>query len=289
MIAGTLVLRAVFQYIRNLSLETTAQFVERNVRDELYANLLGKSMTFHSLQPIGDIMARATNDVREVNYFFSPGVTMVMGSIVFLLIPIIYSVQYHISLVIIPVLFIIVYFWSIKYYLARLGPVTENVRSKFGELNIQLAESIDGIEIVKGAAREDEEVARFSDNARKYRDAVVKQGDVEAVFVPLLLMVIAVALGLGHALILYRAGLIDMGAVISYFGLLLMLDFPTFASLRAYSRISLGIASAKRILMLINQENNLDQNVKGYSGTMAGEVEFRSVFHASTEQRRTRF
>ncbi len=107
-------------------------------------------------------------------------------------------------------------------------------------------------------------------NARKYRDAVVKQGDVEAVFVPLLFMAIAVALGLGHALILYRAGLIDMGAVISYFGLLLMLDFPTFASLRAYSRISLGIASAKRILALMNQENNLDQNIKGYSGTMAG-------------------
>jgi ATP-binding cassette subfamily B protein len=277
MIAVTLALRAAFQYIRNLSLETTAQYVERNVRDELYANLLGKSMTFHSLQPIGDIMARATNDVREVNYFFSPGVTMVMGSIVFLLIPIIYSVQYHISLVLIPVLFIIVYFWSIKYYLAKLGPVTENVRARFGELNIQLAESIDGIEIVKGAAREDEEVARFSDNARQYRNAVVKQGDVEAVFVPLLLMAIAVALGLGHALILYRASLIDMGAVISYFGLLLMLDFPTFASLRAYSRISLGIASAKRILMLMNQENNLDQNVNGYSGRMAGEVEFNRV------------
>jgi ATP-binding cassette subfamily B protein len=277
MIAVSLVLRAIFQYIRNVSLETTAQFVERNVRDELYANLLGKSMTFHSLQPIGDIMARATNDVREVNYFFSPGVTMVMGSLVFLIIPIVYSLQYHVSLIAIPILFIIVYFWSIKHYLAKLEPVTENVRSQFGKLNIQLAESIDGIEIVKGAAREEEEIASFANNARQYREAVVKQGDVEAVFMPLLLMSIAVALGLGHALLLFRGGLIDMGAVISYFGLLLMLDFPTFASLRAYSRISLGIASAKRILMLMNQENNLDQNIHGYSGKMQGDVEFRNV------------
>jgi len=277
LIALTMVMRAAFQYLRNVSFEITAQYVERNVRDELYTNLLGKSMTFHSLQPIGDIMARATNDVREVNYFFSPGVTMVMGSILFLIIPIIYSIQYHVSLIIVPILFIFVYFWSIKHYLTRLNPVTENVRTKFGELNIQLAESIDGIEIVKGAAREDEEVTNFTINARKYRDAVVKQGDVEAVFLPLLFMSIAVALGLGQALLLYRAGLINMGAVISYFGLLLMLDFPTFASLRAYSRISLGIAGAKRILMLINQETNLDQNINGYTGKMRGEVEFLNV------------
>jgi ATP-binding cassette subfamily B protein len=277
LIAATLTLRAVFQYLRNLSLETTAQFIERNIRDELYASLLGKSMTFHSLQPIGDIMARATNDVREVNYLFSPGITMVMGSIVFLFIPVIYSLQYHVSLVIIPIIFIFVYFWSIRHYLSKLGPVTENVRARFGDLNIQLAESIDGIEIVKGAARENEEVASFITNARKYRDAVVRQGDVEAVFMPLLLMSIAVALGLGHALLLFRAGLIDMGAVISYFGLLLMLDFPTFASLHAYSRISLGVASARRILDLMNQENNLDQNIHGHSRDMLGEVEFRNV------------
>ncbi len=32
-------------------------------------------MTFHSLQPVGDTMARATNDVREINFLFSPGST----------------------------------------------------------------------------------------------------------------------------------------------------------------------------------------------------------------------
>jgi ATP-binding cassette, subfamily B, bacterial len=50
-----------------------AQKMEREIRDELYVSLLGKSMTFHNLQPVGDTMARATNDVREVNFMFSPG------------------------------------------------------------------------------------------------------------------------------------------------------------------------------------------------------------------------
>ncbi|MGA9397070.1 MAG: ABC transporter ATP-binding protein, partial [Anaerolineaceae bacterium] len=276
-VAATQALRALSQYGRNLSFESTAQLVERNVRDELYASLIGKSMTFHSLQPIGNIMAKATNDVREVNYFFSPGLTMVLGSIVFLIIPIVYSIQYHISLITVPLLFIFVYFWSIRQYLKKLSPVTESVRSNFGELNIHLAESIDGIEIVKGAARETEEVANFMSNARKYRNAVVKQGDVEAVFIPMLLMAFAVALGLLHALVLFKLGLINLGAVVSYFGLLLMLDFPTFSSLHAYSRISLGVAGARRILGLMNQEDNIDQNLKGATGALTGEIEFRNV------------
>lgn len=276
-IALSQILRAISQYLRNFSFETTAQLVERNVRDELYVSLLGKSMTFHSLQPIGDIMAKATNDVREVNYLFSPGVTMVLGSLVFLIIPVIYSIQYHMSLVIVPLIFIVMYFWSIRKYLNKLSPVTEEVRTNFGELNIHLAESIDGIEIVKGAARETEEVTSFENNAREYRNAVVKQGDVEAVFIPMLLMAFAVALGLLHALFLFKLGIINIGAVVAYFGLLLMLDFPTFASLHAYSHISLGIAGARRILGLMNQENNLDQNINGAIGVMKGEIEFRNV------------
>jgi ATP-binding cassette subfamily B protein len=284
-VAITQVLRAICQYLRNLSFETIAQFVERNVRDELYANLLGKSMTFHSLQPIGEIMAKATNDVREVNYFFSPGLTMVVGSVVFLIIPILYSIQYHITLVAVPLLFIVVYIWSIRQYLGKLRPVTDSVRDNFGKLNIHLAESLDGIEIVKGAARESEEVTNFSTNANKYRDAMVRQGDVEAVFIPMLLMAFAVAFGLFHALFLFKLDLIDMGAVVSYFGLLLMLDFPTFASLHAYSRISLGVAGARRILGLINQENNLDQNLQGTNRIFRGEVEFKNVsFHYGSDR-----
>ncbi len=71
--AGTQVLRGVLQFGRNFGAELLAQAMEREMRDELYVSLLGKSMTFHNLQPVGDTMARATNDVREVNYMFSPG------------------------------------------------------------------------------------------------------------------------------------------------------------------------------------------------------------------------
>ena len=77
--AGSQVVRGVLQLGRNYGFEFVAQRVEREVRYELYTSLLGKSMTFHNLQPVGDTMARATNDVREVNYMFSPGINVVVG------------------------------------------------------------------------------------------------------------------------------------------------------------------------------------------------------------------
>jgi ATP-binding cassette subfamily B protein len=64
---------------------------------------------------------------------------------------------------------------------------------------------------------------------------------------------------------------------VAYFGLLLMLQFPTFASTFAYTQISLGLSGARRILELINRETDLDQNAAGYRGPMRGEIEFRNV------------
>ena len=67
------IIRGGLQFVRNFSAELLGQRLERDIREELYVSLLGKSMAFHSLQPVGDTMARATNDVREINYMFSPG------------------------------------------------------------------------------------------------------------------------------------------------------------------------------------------------------------------------
>lgn len=277
LVAGTQVLRSVLQLGRNFGFELCGQFMERNIRDELYASLLGKSMTYHSLQPVGDTMARATNDVREVNLLFSPGLNLVIGSANFMIMPILFAPQYHPSLALTPTLFVIGYFLALWQYMRELSPITGEVRASFGRLNTRLAEAIDGIETVKGMAQENQEVRRFEGNAAGYRDAVVRQGNVEARFVPLLLLGLAEAGGLLHALLLFRQGLLDIGQVVGYFGLIQLFGFPTFTSLFAYSQVSLGIAGARRILELINRETNLDQNTRGYTGPARGAIEFRDV------------
>ncbi|MBI5824046.1 MAG: ABC transporter ATP-binding protein [Chloroflexi bacterium] len=271
------IIRGVLQLGRNFGAELMAQKMERDIRDELYLSLLGKSMTFHNLQPVGDTMARSTNDVREVNYMFSPGVNLVVGSFMFILMPIFFAPRYHISLIITPLVFTVIYFIALARYLKQLAPITDEVRGTFGKMNTHLSESLDGVEIMKGAAQEGAEVERFSTNAREVRNAFVLQGDLEARYIAMLLLGLAFAGGLVHALILYRNGLIDIGAVIGYFGMLQLLGFPTFTSTWAYSQISLGLSSARRILELIKSETKLDQNASGRTSGMVGEIEFRGV------------
>jgi ATP-binding cassette, subfamily B, bacterial len=270
-------IRGILQFGRNFSAELIGQRLERDIRHEIFVSLLGKSMTFHSLQPVGDTMARATNDVREINLMFNPGINLVIGSGNFLIMPLLLAPRYHPALILVPSLFLIGYALALWRYLYELDPITRDVRQSFGRLNTRLTEAIDGIETVKGMAQEKGEVNLFSRNAAKFRDAFIRQGNVEARFLPLLLLGLAEAGGLLHSLILFRQGLLDVGEVVAFFGLIQLFGFPTFTSLFAYSQVSLGIAGAKRILELINREDNLDQNILGYTQPMRGEVEFKNV------------
>jgi ATP-binding cassette, subfamily B, bacterial len=276
-LGGSQIVRGVLQFGRNFGAELMAQRLERDIRDEIYVSLLGKSMTFHNLQPVGDTMARATNDVREVNLMFSPGINLVVGATLFLVIPFFVVPRYHPALLLTPSIFAVGYFLSLWRYLRELSPVTDQVRQTFGEMNTHLSETLDGVEIMKAAAQEGTETETFVTNARRVRDVFVRQGDIEARFLPNLLIGLAYAGGLIHALSLFRLGLLNTGEVVAYFGLLRMLEFPTFTSSFAYTQISLGLSGARRILQLMNHETVLDQNTSGHSAPMRGEIEFRGV------------
>ena len=279
-IVATQIIRGVLQLGRNFSAEMIGQLMEKNIRHELYTALLGKSMTYHSLLPVGDVMARATNDVREINFMFSPGFNLVIGSANFIFMPIIFAFQYHPSLVIPPLIFLVLYILALWQYLHELDPITASVRKAFGRLNTRLAEAVDGIETVKGMAEESSEVSLFAENARTFMKREIRQGDVEARFLPMLLMGLVQAGGLFQSVILYQRGLIDVGDIAAFYGLMGLLGFPTFVSLFAYSQVSLGIAGANRILELINRETELDQNQTGNQSDIKGQLSFKDVSYA---------
>ncbi len=277
LIIASQALRAVLQLGRNFGSEMLGQRLERDTRDELYASLLGKSMTFHGRQRVGDVMARATNDVRELNLMFNPGLNLVIGSSMFLIIPPIFAWGIDPRLSITPAAFILLYIWAMRRYLRALSPITRQVRLAFGGLNSHLTEVVDGIEVVKSASQEEGEARRLEERAEGFRDAFVDQGEREARFLPLLLMGLAIAFGFWHALSLLGAGAIGVGDVVAYMGLLQLFGFPTFISLFAYSQVSLGMAGAARILDLINDETDLGENRGGHSARIEGEIVFEDV------------
>jgi ATP-binding cassette subfamily B protein len=277
LIAGSQLLRGGLQLIRNFSAEVIGQRMERDTRDELYSSLIGKSMSFHDLRPTGEVMARATNDVREINLMFNPGLNLVIGSANFLFMPLITAPSIAPQLIAVPLLYLVVYVISVRAYLRKLNPAARQVRDSFGKMNAVLAESIEGIETVKAAAQEKRESNRFLRAVTGWRNAYVTQIDIEAFYIPLLLLGLLQAGGLLHSLLLFSVGQIALGDVVAFNGLLLLFGFPTFAAQWAYSRVASGVASARRILELINAETDLDQNLEGYKGAMEGTVAFNNV------------
>jgi len=250
-IIGSQALRAALQLMRNFSSETFAQRIERDVRDELYASLLGKSMTFHDMQPVGDIMARVTNDVRELNFMMNPGFNLVIGSGWFLILPLVVSPLIHPHLVLTPLLFVIGHLF-VQYRLVRdVSPIAQQVRISFGRMNSRLAEALEGLQVVKGGAQEENEIKRFTTLAETVRDHYVHQGRVEARYLSFLLQGLAFVGALVHSILLYQAGQIQIGDIVTYIGQIYLFGFPVFTSLFALSRIASGFASAQRILDII--------------------------------------
>ncbi len=270
--------RAILQLGRNFSSAVIGERLERDMRQELYVSLLGKSMTFHDSQAVGETMARATNDVHEMNLLMYPGINLVVGSANFLIMPLLLAPRYSWQLILAPLFFIVTYILSLIRYMNVLQSVSDRVRATFGKMNARLAEAIDGVELVKSTAQEDNEIARFERNATAYRDAAVEQGHIEARFLPLLFLGITEAIGFAHALYLLNQGVLQVGDVVAYMGLLQLFGFPTFISLLAYSRISLGMAGARRILELMNTETLLDENPTGRDEEITGTVEFKHVY-----------
>ncbi len=267
----------IFGLASAFAFETLAQRIERDAREELYISLLGKSQTFHNRQRVGDIMARATNDVRQFNLMINPGLGLIFDSLASAVMPLIAIGLLRLELLLVPMLFMVVFGIVLRSYVRQLGPVSGALRGQFGEMNARLNETVAGIEVVKAYAQEQREKQQFALNARQYRDLFVKQGYIQARYLPLLVFGIAYGLAFGHALLLFQQGAISVGDIIAFMGLMALLRFPTFISLFSFVLVQLGFAGAARILELVKTETELDENTTGLTQPIRGEIEFQNV------------
>lgn len=272
-----LLLTAISGLTGSLLIETIAQRLTRDSREELYISLLGKSQTFHDRQRVGDIMARATDDMNQMNFMINPGVLFISETVMGLSIPVIWIATIRWELLLIPIIFIVLYIVIVRRYARRLNPVVDHQREAFGVLNAGLEETISGIEVVKASAQETFERSKFRKNARSFRNYYAEQGRVEAGYLPTLVYAFAFGLAFLHCLLMYQQGQLSIPEIIAVMGLWGTLRFPIFVSIFSFSLVQLGIASAKRVLMIINTESEMDENADGYSQPMKGDIVFDNV------------
>lgn len=210
-VLGVVLVRGVIDLTNSWSIETLGQRLERDARNELYVSLLGKSQTFHNRQRVGDIMARANNDVRQLNPMMNPGAALIIESIMAIIMPLIFIGFIDPRLMLSPLIWVVFYFFAVRRYMRQLNPVAGAQRMQFGVMNAALNETITGIEVVKSSAQEEQEREKFHSNAGLFRDYFVQEGQVQARYLPMLLLGFALTGAFAHGLYLYSADQISLG------------------------------------------------------------------------------
>ena len=280
---GTPIMRLANYMLR----EVIAQRMERDCRREFYTNLLGKSQSFHEQQKIGDLMARVTDDVRMLNFLISPALSLIFESFTSLIVPLIYIIIFYPpQLILAPLLFSVLFLFLLRSYVRKLGPITGRLRGSFGMMNATLNETLTGIEVVKATVQEAKEIEKYYSKAKWYRDAYIDQGRVQAKYLPILVLSIVITFGFAHAIILNFLNLMSIGEIIAYYGLIVQLRFPTFISIFVFAIIRLAITSSERLLELMNRETEIDENIKGFTRVIKGEIQFENVSFTYPESKK---
>src|SRR3989440_3047358 len=277
LILAVVLVGGVIDLTARLSSEILGKRLATDARDELYLNLLGKSQTFHNRQRVGDIMARAANDMARLSDMIVPGFDSIIDSFTSLIIVITFIGFLKPQLLLAPLLYTVVFVMALRAYSRQLQPVSDEMRNQFGKMNAVLTETVSGIEVVKATAQEKQEQAKFEKNAKRYRDFFIQNGEVQARYLPPLLLTIALAGAFLHGLYLATHNQLSIGNLVAYMGLMAVIRFPTFISIWSFNLVQLGISGAGRILKILKEETELDENVEGYSGEMRGEIIFDNV------------
>ena len=208
---------------------------------------------------------------------FSPGVQLILDGLLSTVVPLVFIAFIEPQLLLFPGLFVILFVITLRRYLNRLEPVSAAMRASFGTLNAGLNESISGIELVKSAAAENAEKRKFIRNASAFRAQFVLQGEVQARYLPVLLIGLTLAATFGHGLLLLTQGQISVGDLIAVIGLVGILRGPADLSIFTFALVQLGFAATRRILELINSDTELDENPGGLGARISGDIRFENV------------
>jgi ATP-binding cassette subfamily B protein len=276
-LVGVILFGIIMDLSARLSAEILGKRVARDARNEMYLSLLGKSQTFHNRQRVGDIMARASNDMTSLSDMVVPGFDIIFDSFLSIGVVLVSVAFLNIQLLLAPALFVVVFLIALRRYARKLNPISNQMRAQFGTTNAVLNEAVTGIEVVKATAQEEQEKRKFAQNASLYRDYFVKNGQLQGRYLPTLLVAIALVGAFLHALFLVLHQQISIGTLVAYMGLMGILRYPTYLSIWTFSLVQLGVAGSGRILNLMKEETELDENEAGYRAEMHGDLVFDHV------------
>lgn len=277
-------------FLGSASLMPIRTGIVRDIRAKIYRKIVSLPLSFFSEERKGDILARVSTDVNEVDASITNSLDMIVKNPIFILVYMgtLCYISWQLTLftlLVVPVL---------AFGIGRIGKSLKRnslyAQSKWSDGLSQIEETLGGLRIIKAFIAEKKMVERFDNVNNEFRRAstrvAIRQSAAHPVSEFLGTLMIVIVLWFGGTLIFSGHSPIDASMFIYY----LVILYTTLQPLKDLSRagyaIQKGMASMERIDKILDAENNIREVEKPTSITALDKgIEFKDVDFAYTEDR----
>ncbi|WP_175988166.1 ABC transporter ATP-binding protein [Bacillus sp. Marseille-Q1617] len=250
LLAGITLISYAMTYVWMYQLFGGAFLVERKLRSNFMGHLLKMTPTFFEKNRTGDLMARATNDLKAISVTAGFGVLTLIDSSVFML-TILFTMGFLISwkLTIAAILPLPIMALLMKVYGARIHKRFTEAQDSFGDLNDKVLESIAGVRVIRAYVQERADEGRFSDMTEDVYKKNIEVAKIDSLFDPTIKVLVGLSylIGLGYGAYLVFHQSITLGQLVSFNVYLGMLIWPMFAIGELINIMQRGNASLDRV------------------------------------------
>ena len=285
-IIGTSLLSGIFLYLQRRTLINMSRYIEYDLRQDFYGHLQQMPLSFYQDRRIGDLMARATNDLGAVRQIVGPAIMYSEQTLfrVFIILPVMYGISPKLTLLLLLTMPLVSL--TVKYFGQQIHLRFEKVQEFFSEITARAQENLTGVRVVRAYSRERAEEATFAALNREYIDRNLGLVRLSAVFYPLMQFCI----GLGFAVILLVGGYetaqgrMTIGEFAAFHLYLEQLIWPLVALGFVTNLVQRGSASLKRMQEVMAIDPAIQDESSGDGAVpptvefpLRGKIEFRQL------------
>jgi len=279
-ILGVNFLSGVFLFLQRRLLINTSRHIEFDMREAFYASLIDQPLAYFQNTRVGDLMARATNDLSAIRQIVGPMI-LYTGQAVFalaLVLPLLFSTSAKLTfLILIPMPLVSL---TVKILGEQIHKRFEKIQEFFSDITARAQENLTGVRVVRAYAQEDAEVEQFQVLNREYATRNLQLVKYAAAMRPLLFFfiglgfVIIVAVGVPMAV----RGEITAGEFTSFILYLQRMIWYLIALGYVVNLYQRGTASLKRFNAILDIEPTIkDEPGAREQAPIEGKIEFRDL------------
>ncbi len=262
--------------------------IVRDIRNQLYQKITSLSLSFFSEERKGDIIARMSGDVQEIENSIMSSLDMLFKNPILILFYFITLICISWQLTLFTILFVPPFGWFMGFVGRKLKAQSTEAQSLWSDTMSMVEETLGGLRIIKAFCAESKMNSRFDQVNGEYRDNVMRVNIRQQMAHPMSeflgTIMIVVVLWFGGILVLnYQS--ISGPTIIYYLVILYSIINPLKEFSKASYNIPKGLASMDRVDKILQAEIEIhDKENPAHIGSFEHQIEFRHVSFAYTDQ-----